>query len=589
MKVLLVGVNSKFIHSNLAIYSIYEYCKDYGDLYIKEYTINNNTYDVLTEIYEEKANVVAFSSYIWNIEFILEVARELKKVSPNTKILLGGPEVSYGNIYLDKYSFIDYIIQGEGEEAFKSFLLNIDTDINKVNNLQYRIDDKIIKTPSCKLVDINEIPFIYDSLDVDLKNRIIYYETSRGCPYSCKFCLSSAIEGVRTLNINRVKSDLLYFLNLKVPQVKFVDRTFNFNKKTTYEIWDFLIQNDNGYTNFHFELSADLLTDDLINLIKKARIGLFQFEIGVQSTNTETLNSTNRVNKNSIIFENVKKVSSLKNIHQHLDLIVGLPFEDYNIFRNSFNEVYAMNPEKLQVGFLKLLYGTDLREKSKEHDMVFTEKAPYEILANKWLSFDDIIKLKGIDEMVDIFYNSGKFKLTLKYLTQMFATPFDLYEHLFNYYKENNFNMMLHKKITLYNFMYDFINHLKNANFKTALNLLKFDLYVNDNVKNIPEWIESNFDYTEIKNIKAEYQNNEFFINKYYSDYINEKGIIHKKHLLKMTNIDVFDFDIMEYINSNQIVECKTIIGFDYKNRDLYNEVMGYGHCKFFKMVKSND
>ncbi len=585
MKTLLIGINSKFIHTNLAIYSIKEYCNEYKDIFIKEYTINNNTYDIMTEIYEEFADVVAFSCYIWNIEVILDIARELKKVSPSTKILLGGPEVSYGTKYLKENSFIDFIIQGEGEEAFKSFMKYINYDIKKIYNLLYRDEDNIIQNKKCDLVDINKISFIYENLNIDLSNRIIYYEASRGCPYSCQFCLSSSIEGVRVLNIDRIKSDLRYFLNNKVPQVKFVDRTFNFNKKNTIDIWEFIINNDNGFTNFHFELSADLLNDDSIELLKKARIGLFQFEIGVQSTNIETLKSTRRVNKNEKIFKNVAKEIELKNIHQHLDLIVGLPYEDYNIFKNSFNEVYALNPEKLQVGFLKLLYGTKIIRKATDYEMVFTKKAPYEILKTKWLTFDDIIILKGIDEMVDNFYNSGKFKSLFKYLTKCYSTPFNFYEKLFKFYKNQNLHMMLHKKITIYNFMYEFIKSIPDVNVELAVDLLKFDLYVNENIKSIPYWIDEHY-RLNIKNKVSKYYNDVNFVKDNFNNFIDNNNFIIKKQILKMTKLDYFNHNIIKYIECDLVDNSSTLICFDYSNRDLYNEIMGYGHCTYFRVVE---
>ncbi len=584
MKILLIGINSKFIHTNLGIYSIKNYCKEYKKIYVKEYTINNNTYDVLTDIFEENADVVAFSCYIWNIEFILDVARELKKVSPKVKILFGGPEVSFGQKYLEENTFVDFIIQGEGEVAFKSFIKYINTDISKVKNLLYRKDNLIISNAKCNLIDINEIPFIYDNIDIDLSNRIIYYESSRGCPYNCRFCLSSSSEGVRALDMSRIKSDLKYFLENKVPQVKFVDRTFNYNKKNTREIWEFLINEDNGFTNFHFELSADLLDENSIKLLKIARVGLFQFEIGVQSTNPQTLESANRVNKNEKIFENVRRISQLKNIHQHLDLIVGLPYENYETFKNSFNEVYALKPEKLQVGFLKLLHGTILREKSKEYEMKFTQKAPYEVLKTKWLSFDDIILLKGIDEMIDNFYNSGKFKSLFKYLVLCHDTPFDLYESLYKFYKYNNLHMMMHKKITIYNFMYDFISSIKNINFELAVDLLKFDLYVNENLKSIPFWIENNY-LLSIKEIKSKLYNDIDFVKNNFNYYIDSRGIIIKKQIMKDTKFDYFNYDVIEFLENDNINKKRSYVCFDYKKRNLYNEIMGYGHCTYFRVV----
>ncbi len=585
MKVLLVGVNSKFIHSNLGIYSIKEYCKQYENLFIKEYTINNNKYDVVTELFEEKADVVAFSCYIWNIEFILDIARDLKKILPETKILLGGPEVSYGNFYLEENSFVDYIITGEGEVAFESFLKHINSDIGKIKNLLYKKNGEVIKNEVCSLIDINKIPFIYDKLDLDLRNRIIYYEASRGCPYNCEFCLSSSFDGVRALDFERVKSDIMYFLEKKVPQVKFVDRTFNYNRARTKDIWKFIINNDNGFTNFHFEISADLLDDEAINILKNARIGLFQFEVGVQSTNEKTLKSSNRINKNKKIFENVKKISSLNNIHQHLDLIVGLPYEDYSTFKKSFNEIYELNPEKLQVGFLKLLHGTKLRDKADEHGTIFTEKAPYEILKNNWLSFHDIIMLKGIDSMIDDFYNSNKFKNLFKYLVTCFDTPFDFYENLFGYYKNSNLHMTMHKKITIYNFMYKFIKTISDINFDLAVDLLKFDLYVNENLKSIPEWIEENYTMC-IKKEKSKYYNDIDFVKQNFENFIDKNDIIVKKQILKLTKLDYFKHDIIQFIENKEIKKNNVLMCFDYSKRDLYNEVMGYGHCTYFKVVE---
>ncbi|WP_322019896.1 B12-binding domain-containing radical SAM protein, partial [Clostridium butyricum] len=428
MKIVLTALNSKFIHSNLAVRYLKAYTKDLNyDCTIREFTINDREERVLEEIIKEKPNVVAFSTYIWNVEFILRVANLIKQVDPNIEILYGGPEVSFDSRSFLKNNIGEYVIEGEGENTYRDFILYKlgKTKIEEVRGLHYKISDIVNSNEKRPLMSMDELIFPYED-DEDLSNKIVYFESSRGCPFNCKYCLSSTSHGVRFLDTDRVLKELQYFIDKKVRLVKFVDRTFNCNSKFSMAIWNFLINADTE-TQFHFEISADILKKEEIELLSNAPEGRFQFEVGVQTTNDNVLRNINRFVNFSDIKEKVLELMSIKNIKQHLDLIAGLPGEDYNSFRKSFNNVYSIKPEEIQLGFLKLLKGSSMREESDKYGMKYSPYPPYEILKTNDITYEELLKLKKVEEMVDKYYNSQKFNIIIKYFEKKFETPFDFY------------------------------------------------------------------------------------------------------------------------------------------------------------------
>ena len=427
---LIVAINAKYIHSNLAIYSIRAYCKKCGiNLDIAEFTINQKTDRMLKEIYKKKPDFIGFSCYIWNIEFVLKLAGEVKRVLPDVTIWLGGPEVSYdaANVIADN-DFVDGVMIGEGERTFSRVIKAYENgdDVSQIPGVAVRGS---IKVHQAEYMNMDDIPFPYENFK-DMEHRIIYYESSRGCPYSCSYCLSSVDKRVRFRSMELVKKELKVFIDANVPQVKFVDRTFNCDRKRTKEIWEFIRDNDNGITNFHFEISADIITDEEIELLHSLRPGLVQLEIGVQTTNEKTVQAIRRKMDFEKLSYVVNRIHETGNVHQHLDLIAGLPYEDYASFRNSFNDVYALKPEQLQLGFLKVLKGSYMQEQAYENDIVYSSYPPYEVLSTPWLPYSDVLRLKGVEEMVGVYYNSGQFVTTVKYMEKYFDTPFDMFEYI---------------------------------------------------------------------------------------------------------------------------------------------------------------
>jgi len=435
MKILLTALNAKYIHLNLAIRSIAGYCKEFNPE-ICEYTINDNVDNIIASLHSKKADVIAFSCYIWNIEKILYIAQSLKKVNPKLKIVLGGHEVSHdAKEILHNNPWIDYIIRGEGEKPCYALFSGL--PLEEVPSLTYRCGDEIKETSLAPCGDLNDYPFAYDESIRDFKGKIVYYESSRGCPFNCSYCLSGDNRRVNYLDIDRVKRELLFFIENEVPLVKFVDRTFNADKKRANEIWKFIIENSKK-TCFHFELAGSLIDDESIEILSKAPKGIIQFEIGVQSTNEKTISAIGRSIEFRKVKENVEKILALKNIHIHLDLIAGLPYENYESFKKSFDDVISIRPHVLQLGFLKLLKGSRLRDQESEFGYKYKEKAPYEIMENDFITFDEIIKLKYIEEVFEKYYNSGEFTRSMDYLFAHNDSPFKVFEFIADYFEKNN-------------------------------------------------------------------------------------------------------------------------------------------------------
>lgn len=496
MKIVLTAINAKYIHSNLAVRYLKKYAEREHDckIDILEFTINNYTDDILKEINAVNPDVIGFSCYIWNIELVKKLCTLLKIIRPELKIILGGPEVSYNIEEVFASCNADFILYGEGERSFSElteYFYGRKT-LCEIDGLAYRADGEIIVNKPAKPLDMAELPFPYEDFTA-LENRIIYYEASRGCPFSCQYCLSSIEKGVRTAPIDKVKRELSVFLNAKVPQVKLVDRTFNCKKTFAMEIIAFLIENDNGFTNFHFEVAADLMDDDMLTLLGSARKGLFQLEIGVQSTNPDTLSAVSRTNDFEHISYCVKKLHEYDNINLHLDLIAGLPCEDIKSFEKSFDDVHALAPHQLQLGFLKVLKGSGMKQLADTYKIRFSPYPPYEVLSTDCLSYDDIIILKGVEEMTELYRNSGRFTYSLGFLLKNTSSPFKLYRSMSNYMKQTNSRAILTGKLLPYRFLLDYAAY-SGIDTERLRWLIRYDMLLHENTSTIPDWLGISFD-----------------------------------------------------------------------------------------------
>ena len=517
MKVLLAAINAKYIHSNLGIYSLKTYgekmLKEWGlaeqaEISLAEYTINHQMEQILQDIYKRKPDVIGFSCYIWNISYVKVILADIKKVLPDVKIWAGGPEVSYhAEAFLKEEPAVDLVMMGEGEITFAHFLKALleGEDLKQVPGLMVRnADGTFTDTGFRQVMDMSQIPFPYAFMDMkELEHRIIYYESSRGCPFSCAYCLSSIDKKLRFRSLDLVLPELEWFLQAKVPQVKFVDRTFNCKKSHAMAIWQYIRDHDNGVTNFHFEIAADLLDKDELDLLSTMRPGLVQLEIGVQSTNEKTLEAIRRKTDIEEIREITETINSWHNIHQHLDLIAGLPWEDLESFKKSFNDVYEMEPEQLQLGFLKVLKGSYMEELIPTCDLLYSAAPPYEVLCTKWLSYGDVLELKDIEEMTEVHYNSRQFTCTLKELEKEFDTPYEMFSFMAGYYNKNHLFGISHSRIARYEILWKIIQERLEKNGKCETqgkpenggvsekleqyrDLLMTDLYLRENVKSRP-------------------------------------------------------------------------------------------------------
>ena len=646
MRFLLCGINAKYIHSNLAIFSLKAYADrkkiPEAEIILKEYTINNYVEDILQDLYEEKADVVIFSCYIWNISFVRELAAELKKVSPDVKIWAGGPEVSYAaNKFLMENPAFDLIMQGEGEEVFSELIrLTVEEkcrikdvykqseskkvlswivekrysierkqavkeekdiedkyfagednvyptnyiDMSKLQKLQgIAVWDfsgeaalgnaesnignktKIINTGFATLMNMDTIPFVYEDFHL-FEHKILYYETSRGCPFCCSYCLSSVDKTVRFRSLPIVKKELDAFLEAKVPQVKFVDRTFNCNRQRAIDIWSYLVEHDNGITNFHFEISSDLLGEEELELFAKMRPGLIQLEIGVQSTNGETVDAIHRHMDLDKLFHYVDRVHELGNIHQHLDLIAGLPYENYERFGCSFDDLYAHEPDQLQLGFLKVLKGTMMEEEVKKYSILYRNQPPYEVLGTKWLSYDEIILLKGVEELVELYYNSGQYTLTLKYAVPFFESPFRFYEMFSAWYRGKGYHKLNHNRLEKYNILREFLReHIDENEWDTLDEIMLYDMYLRENVKGRPAWAKDTAQYK--KEWKALYREQG---EKLFPEDV-QAGIYDSKRASNQSHIEVFEINIKKFEQSGQVEKKQVFCLFDYSRRNPLN------------------
>lgn len=564
MKVLLVAMNAKYIHSNLAVYSLKAYAEQYGnmqhEIIIKEYTINQYVEEILADIYKEQADMVGFSCYIWNIEDIIQIIRDLKAIQEDLKIFVGGPEVSYRSSQILKmYPPIDYVLCGEGEETFKQFLDSFSGESlkrNDIHGLAYREDNEIKINPLMQPIDLSKIPFVYQN-GKDFQHSILYYETSRGCPYCCSYCLSSIDKRIRFRDLRLVKEELQFFLDHNVAQVKFVDRTFNCNPAHAMEIWKYIQKKDNGSTNFHFEIAADLLTEEELELLSKMRPGLVQLEIGVQSVNKKTLEAIHRRTDIQKIEQITGKIKKYHNIHQHLDLIAGLPYENYESFQNSFNQVYGMKPDQLQLGFLKVLYGAGICEESEKYGIVHSSRPPYEVLKTRWLTYDEILALKEVESVVEIYYNSMQFTHTIEALENHFVSPFVMYQKLGAFYQKASKGGTKHSRVRRYVLLHEFIQqqlYPQGEEQKQWEELLTFDFYLRENAKSRPNFSKDLAQYKE--KIRRIYTNPKLSLKlKGYEKY-STKQIEHMTHMEVIQN----RYFLFDYQNRNVLTKGATVL-----------------------------
>lgn len=516
MKILLAACNAKYIHSNLAVYDLLAYASAYREhLVLKEYTINQQKDEIRKSLYLEQPDVLCFSCYIWNISFVRELAEDLAVVLPHTEIWAGGPEASYhAEEFLRENPVFRGVMVGEGEASFLELVRhyvkgapalpeisgiafresggknaelsgNVSRDSDGTNARPENGTGEICHNGWREPLDLNDVPFPYGEL-TDFEHRIIYYESSRGCPFSCSYCLSSVDKHLRFRSLDKVQKELQFFLDRRVPQVKFVDRTFNCKHDHAMGIWAYIRDHDNGVTNFHFEISADLINEEELALLKTMRPGLVQLEIGVQSTNPGTIQAIRRKMDFSRLCHVSETIRSFGNIHQHLDLIAGLPWEDYGTFRKSFDDVYAMRPQQLQLGFLKVLKGSRMEAETEEYGIRFQKKEPYEVLSTRWLPYGDVLRLKTVESMVEIYYNSGQFSNTLSYLEGYFPDAFDLYERLGAFYEEKGYSALSHSRIRRYEILLEFAGEIPDVHLETLKSRMILDLYLREHLKSRP-------------------------------------------------------------------------------------------------------
>ncbi len=542
MNIVLAAMNAKYIHSNLAVYSLRAYAKPYkGNITIAEYTINQHMDQILMDLYKKKPDVLCFSCYIWNLSYVEDLIREIKKILPHLPIWVGGPEVSYdAKEVLARLPEVTGVMFGEGEETFLELMQHYHhegTPFSEIAGIAYRNENKeICENEWRAAIDLSTVPFVYEDLK-EFQNKIIYYESSRGCPFSCSYCLSSVDKCLRFRELELVKKELQFFIDSEVPQVKFVDRTFNCNHKHALTIWKYIAEHDKGITNFHFEVAADLLSEEELQLIENMRPGLVQLEIGVQSTNETTIREIRRTMKFSEVATKVKRMHQGHNVHQHLDLIAGLPYEGMESFQKSFDDVYELQPEQLQLGFLKVLKGSYMEEQKEQYGLVYKSKPPYEVLSTNWLSYEEILQLKMVEEMVEVYYNSGQFANTLRRLEKEFSSAFALYFQLGQYYERNGLHMCSHNRVARYEILLDFIRQLHTGEDELYRELLTFDLYLRENVKSRPDFAG---DYTVSKE--------------------------HKRQYGKTVHLEQFHYDV-----AGTCEEKEQVIVFDYENRDKLN------------------
>lgn len=560
MKILLIAINAKYIHSNLAVYCLKACAGELeAQVEIAEYTINHRKEDILADIYRRKPDVAAFSCYIWNREYTVSLIRDFHQIAPEVPLWVGGPEVSYdAREFLEEFPQAAGVLAGEGEKSFAALVKAYARGgrAEDIPGLVWRGEDgRIHENLPAERIDMDEIPFVYKNME-GFAHRIIYYESSRGCPFSCSYCLSSIDRQVRFRSLDLVLPELQFFLDQKVPQVKFVDRTFNCSHSRAQAIWRYIAEHDNGITNFHFEIGADLLNEEELRLLSSLRPGLVQLEIGVQSVNGTTIREIDRVTDLERLRRTVAAVRAGKNIHQHLDLIAGLPYEDYESFVNSFNAVYAMRPQQLQLGFLKVLKGSKMRAKAAEYEILYRQEPPYEVLSSRWISYGELLRLKGVEEMVEVYYNSSQFAHTLEALEGMFPHPYAMFEALAGYYEREGLNGRSHSRLARLEILRAFALERDPEHRELYEELLLLDLYLRENSKSRPAWAKDLSPYRED-------------FRRFYQREVTSPGSLKgyegydSRQLAHMTHGEVFFYDVFHTGGTPPYLTV-----FDYRNRD---------------------
>ncbi|WP_080846860.1 B12-binding domain-containing radical SAM protein [Cytobacillus gottheilii] len=495
MKTILTTLNAKYIHTNIAIRYLKAYAEPEFPVEITEYTIKDPVMNIVTDLISKKPKIIGFSCYIWNIEETIKVIRILKKIDRDIQIIVGGPEVTYDVFHwMETVPEFDYIVLGEGEETFKQLLteLNGDLQLEHVFGIAFRKDGKIKINPQRNKLDLKTLPspFRFEEDQQDLSKRVIYIETSRGCPFSCQFCLSSIEVGVRYFDREKIKDDIRYLMQNGAKTIKFVDRTFNISRSYAMEMFQFLIDEHLPGTVFQFEITADIMRPEVIEFLnKEAPPGLFRFEIGVQSTNDFTNELVKRKQNFAKLSRTVTMVKDGGKIDQHLDLIAGLPEENYDSFKQTFNDVFAMRPEELQLGFLKMLRGTGLRLDAEKHNYIYMDHSPYEILGNNVLSFDEIIKIKQVEDVLEKYWNDHRMDFTVEYLvSHVFPTPFDFFQEFGTYWEKKGWSRIGHQLEDLYKRLYEFLESTQTVQLPIIEGLMKFDYLSKQKYKPRKPW-----------------------------------------------------------------------------------------------------
>lgn len=553
IKILLVGINTKYIHTNLAIYNLFA-CVTAGKDRVKllEFTINQSLSDMLERIYQEKPDRIAFSCYIWNISIIEQLTEQIHQVLPKTQLWFGGPEVSYhAKEQLQRQEDWDGIFIGEGEETFAewvSYQVESKGDLKEIAGLVYRDREKqeIISTGNRRAIDLNRIPFVYDHIEA-WDHKIIYYESSRGCPYHCTYCLSSLQKELRFRDLSLVQQELLFFLQHKIKQVKFIDRTFNCNRAHAIAIWKFIQEHDNGITNFHFELSADLLGEEELLIFSKFRKGQVQFEIGIQSIQEKTRKEIQRMTNLERGMDRIRRVAALQTIHQHLDLIAGLPYETFQMFCESFDTVYQLHPQQLQLGFLKVLKGTQMEQKSAVYGLVSRKLPPYEVLFTNWISYEELLILKRVEQMIEIYYNSHQFFFSMRYLEVVSKkTPFMLYRSLGDFCKEKGVLEVGQTRTKWYDILFAYACTISAGEINVFQEILWYDFCLREPPKKRLSFAPKECLSKKVcQNIKKQVQTE-----------------------MQYLYIEKFSIDVQETAQSGKTIERKHIVIFDYQKKD---------------------
>ena len=616
MRFLLAAVNAKYIHSNPAVYSLRAYAECFcsvlsrepassdraarAEIEIAEYTINQPFWEILADLYGKKPDAVGFSCYIWNREMVFDLIRELSKVLPHVPVWLGGPEVSYDpEETLSALPSAAGVMIGEGEETFRELMKLYADELpssfgtsseapdspeetpawplpDQIRGIAYRTrpGGVVRRTPGRQAVPLDEIPFFYGEQNEinDFQDRIIYYESSRGCPYRCSYCLSSVDKTVRFRNVELVKKELQFFLDKKVPQVKFVDRTFNCSHAHAMEIWSYIREHDNGVTNFHFEIAADILTEEELALLRSLRPGLVQLEIGVQSTNQDTLKEIRRVADWERLKEIVGKIREGRNIHIHLDLIAGLPLEDMESFQHSFNDVYSCRPDQLQLGFLKVLKGSHMHEKAEEYGVMYTDFPPYEVLFTRWISYADILTLKRVEEMVELYYNSAQFTHTLPVLESCFLSPFGMYRALADFYDSRGLFRQSPSRMYRYQALLEFALQAAPEREEVWRQLLTLDLYLRENAKSRPDFAPPFRQEEEVKEKISRFYREEEKNPRFLAEYV--QAGYDSRQMARMTHVECFSLPVWEAgmgAAEEKDGAARYFVLFDYRNRNPLN------------------